>query len=145
MAYNEKKASGRNPKEGANWCGSDFIGGIEFMDRHHIMLKIEDGSELLLAIVTPPNPAYPHFRQLKYDDISMRANHGCMLKAYMVVKPCLILSLKFDSVPVKTFREVKMTAVRVNGDMKTPVEIDIDEEASNFQFTENGSIKYTRI
>ena len=34
-----------------------------------------------------------------------------------------------------------MTAMSVNGDMRKPVEIDIDEESSNFDITEMG-IKY---
>ena len=36
-----------------------------------------------------------------------------------------------------------MTAVRVNGDIKTAVDIDIDEEASNFYITKEG-ITYSK-
>ena len=55
--------------------------------------------------------------------------------------PCMILRLEFDENSAEHPEQVKMTAVRVNGDMKQRVNIDIDAESSNFDCKDFG-IKY---
>ena len=53
----------------------------------------------------------------------------------------MILRLEFDENSAEHPEQVKMTAVRVNGDMKQRVNIDIDAESSNFDCKDFG-IKY---
>ena len=66
-----------------------------------------------------------------------------MVSIVVNVKPCMVVRLDFKWKSVGDYENFDMTAVRVNGDIKTAVDIDIDEEASNFYITKEG-ITYSK-
>ena len=82
-------------------------------------------------------------RKFRMRRVKISKRHGCMVRAATKVKPCMVVRLDFKCKSVGDCENVDMTAVRVNGDMKTAVDIDIVEEASNFHITKEG-IKYSK-
>ena len=114
---------------------------LNFMADHHELL-LSPGRVLHCMVITPANKAYDSFHQSKFNDTDVGAYHGCLVKAAVIATPSMVLRLEFDDISAVHFEKVKMTAVHVNGDMSTPVKIDIDEKQYSSFKSRNEGIMY---
>jgi len=125
------------------WFGMDAINGLAFIIRHN---KIK--SDVILAFIyTHTNPDYNLLHQ-HYVPGSTTVSPKCplMVKAFLgkkkVMKPCHVLKIEFPDEGRSLFDErVKMTAIRVNGDMKTPRNISADD--AGWKMTKSNGIVYS--
>jgi len=118
------------------WGTIDLLGGKQFMQGHH-RYTITPGTTWHILVFTRDSASGRSFSQFKYNGVNVSPNHELMVNAQGAKKPSLVIRVKFVD---DNIYNAEMAVVRVNGDMKTEVEIDVEDPG--FKITK-GTISYS--
>ena len=69
--------------------------------------------------------SHKRFKQYKFIEGNIGTGHGEMVCARGSVTPYMVVDIEFVD---KKVENTKMTAIQVNGDMRTPVRYDLSDE-----------------
>ena len=112
-----------NKSDTCVWGTINVLGGKQFMQGHH-KYTITPGTTWHILVFTRDSASGRSFSQFKWDRKSVSPDHVLMVNASGAKKPSLVIRVKFVD---DNIYNAEMTVVRVNGDMKTEVEIDVED------------------